>query len=85
MPRSQVGVTTSTFGAPKMSLAACCRIRLTPKVTSSVSSGRSTIRDSRVRSSSRPSAPATRNASGSATTNAVPLAPANSPTSVCST
>ena len=39
-PSASGGAVTCTFGAPKRSRATCCRIRLTPQVTSSVSSGR---------------------------------------------
>ena len=39
-PDIQSGFDTSTFCAPKIDRTACCRIRLTPQVASSVSSGR---------------------------------------------
>lgn len=60
-PESHSGATTLTAGAPKMSRATCCRIKPTPKVTSSVSRGRPYIRWMSVTSSSAPMAPPTRN------------------------
>ena len=39
-PCSQSGVETSRFVGPKAVRTACCRMRLTPQVASSVSSGR---------------------------------------------
>ncbi len=60
-PDSQAGARhVCTSGAPKMSRASCCRISATPKVTSSVSSGRWYIRRMQRRPpAARPSAPAT--------------------------
>ena len=68
-PSRNAGASTLTFWAPKMSRASCWSMRLTPQVTSSVSSGRPYSRRMSRSSRIRPIVPATRNATGSARPN----------------
>jgi hypothetical protein len=72
LPDSQVGARTSTFGAPKMSRAACCKISATPQVTRRVSNGRWYIRRIRVASRITPITPPTRKPMGMASSSDTP-------------
>ena len=64
-PLSHGGAVTSTPIGPKMLRAACCKIRLTPQVASSVSSGRPYSRRISVTSSSAPKSAVPMNATTS--------------------